>query len=165
MIKSVSYSKLLTQEQLKQRLTYNKNTGAFYWVTETGGVRKGQRAGAYDKAGYEYIGINNRNWKSHRLAWLYIYGVHPKNIIDHINGVKCDNRIINLREASKAENCRNSVSNKGLKGAYRLGSKWVAAITYNKKKTHLGMFLTQEEAHAAYCTKAKELYSEFFNAG
>jgi hypothetical protein len=75
-----------------------------------------------------------------------INGKHGDVVIDHINGVKTDNRVDNLRIVTQQKNCENRRS----KGYHKIGKKWRAQIKVNKKKHHLGYFDTEQEAHAAY---------------
>ena len=88
-------------------------------------------------------------------------------IVDHKNGNKLDNRRKNLRFCTHAENMRNSKmpsrNRTGLKGVsfHKHIKKWIASIKFNGERTNLGYFTTPEEAHKAYCEKAKELHGEF----
>ena len=95
-------------------------------------------------------------------------GSWPNGFLDHKNGVRSDNRWHNLRIANKSQNAANSKTNirnrLGLKGVVAVvpeGSRFKANIKKNGKKKHLGVFATPEEAHAAYCKAAKEVYGEF----
>ena len=87
--------------------------------------------------------------------------------VDHINGDKLDNRRENLRLATRAQNTQNqgrrSTNKSGYKGVCRATNRksWMATITVNRRQKLLGCFSTPEEAHAAYCTAAKELHGEF----
>ena len=161
----------LTQARLKDLLHYNPDTGIFIWIASLkNGVRIGSVAGTLD-SGYIRIKIQGRLYLAHRLAWLYTYREWPKDQIDHINMFKNDNRISNLREATRSENFANrrtyanSVS--GLKGASwkKSRGKWQADITINGKSKYLGLFTTKQEAHAAYCKAADEHHKEFANYG
>jgi hypothetical protein len=118
--------------------------------------------------GYWVIGIAGKLYKAHRLAWLYVYGDLPE-YLDHINRNRTDNRISNLREATKPQNGGNAkVRRDGrLKGAYwhKREKRWASAIGINGKSIWLGQYATEEEAHAAYCKAAKKKYKEFFYAG
>jgi hypothetical protein len=101
------------------------------------------------------------------IAWLgFVYGIFPENEIDHVNGVHGDNRISNLREATRAQNGRNrklSTSNtSGYTGVCkRRSGRWSARIGFNQRYISLGCFDTSDEAHLAYECKSKELYGEF----
>lgn len=100
----------ITQDRLKHLLNYNPDTGVFMWARRTSNrVAVGDVADNKDDDGYIRIRVDGINYRSHRLAWLYVYGELPddKNDIDHINGVVDDNRIANLREVTHEINLQN----------------------------------------------------------
>ena len=156
---------MITQDRLKELLEYDSNTGAFVWnKTNSNRAKKGSAAGYKDYCGYTAIKVENKQMKAHRLAWLYVYGVMPTYSIDHINGIRSDNRIENLRDVPHAANCENkrvaAKTNKiGLLGVCRKYTKWVAQIKHNKKKITIGYYKTPEEAHEAYLAKKRELHA------
>ncbi len=144
-------------------LHYEPATGVFTWKR---GPRAGLRAGSVDKtAGYEQIGIDGKLYRSHRLAWLYVHGSWPAGQIDHINGVRDDNRMANLRDASSDTNNQNRKgANKnngsGLLGAHfdaRTG-RYMASIMKKRRQIFIGRFDTAEQAHAAHLAKRRELF-------
>ena len=145
----------LTQEYLKDILDYNHFNGEFHWIKRRQGVQIYSIAGCIDKYGYRIIRVNNKSYKSHRLAFLYMTGEFPPEQIDHINHKRDDNRWINLRLVSNQENGRNkslSVNNKsGFTGVcwYKDRNKWMANIRINGKPKHLGYFTELAEAIAA----------------
>jgi len=103
---------MLTQSQLKEILTYNPDTGIFTWlVASNGRIRVGDIAGTTDN-GYVRIMIERTKYRAHRLAWLYVHGESPKEQIDHINHIRDDNRINNLRCVSCHENFKNMTMQK-----------------------------------------------------
>lgn len=153
----------LTGSFLESRLTYNPLSGVFHYVIRPNRIKKaGDVAGWSDKDGYLRITLDHKDYLAHRLAWVWCYGVWPKYYIDHINHNPADNRIINLREATGAQNQANRGVSKnntsGFKGVryYKKTGRWAAAI-------QIGTFNTAEEAHAAYSRVAMLIQGEFFH--
>jgi hypothetical protein len=159
---------MLSQQRLKELLEYNPENGLLIWVTQRGkGVKKGSVAGTKQN-GYIQIKIDGKLYKAHRLAWLYVYKEFPENEIDHINEIKDDNRIVNLRLATKRQNMQNISNPRADNKSGYLGvcwhnryKKWYAQISINNKKKYLGYFNTAEEASKAYI-KAKRLHHKFW---
>ena len=161
----------LNLKRLKQVLSYDPETGHFSWRIRTSPMCKvGGRAGKRTTAGYRRIAIDRVSYTESQLAWLYHYGSPPPGLLDHKNGDRSDNRISNLRLATHSENSRNigprRTGSTGLKGASRFNNptnkaKFRSSITVNGKRIFLGLFMTAEEAHEAYCRKAAELHGEF----
>lgn len=118
------------------------------------------------KNGYRVIRIDDALYLAHRLAWFYVTGNWPANQIDHINGVRDDNRFSNLREATNLQNAHNRKYNRnksGFQGVRKENSKWLAEIKINYKAVRLGLFNTPEEAHCAYLI-AKRQHHPFGNS-
>ena len=164
----------LDQDRLQEILRYEPEIGEFFWLRRSGkGARNdlaGKRAGHLGHKGYLAIEIGSKEYRAHRLAWLYVYGDWPEDQIDHINRIKNDNRIANLRVATNGQNGANSnpkPSYSGLKGAHwhSRDKKWFSHIWHNGKQTSLGRFATAEAAHVAYCEASKNLREEFFHSG
>src|SRR5437868_3578208 len=97
----------VTAERLREVLIYAPETGLFYWRGQRGGQGARCEAGTWHSHGYRSIKIDGVAYYAHRLAWLYVHGEHPNREIDHDNGDRGDNRIVNLRQCSHAENLRN----------------------------------------------------------
>lgn len=163
---------LATSKYLQRILGYDPETGVFIWREQTAQSTKiGSVAGNLNKLGYIRIRFLKRGWMAHRLAWRIVHGVWPANQLDHINGVKSDNRLVNLREATDSENQRNTpldvTNTSGFKGIvwHKRNKKWMASCRVNRKKVHLGYFLTPEAASTAYLEFARHNHGEFFNPG
>lgn len=115
----------------------------------------GKVAGNTTPRGYIQIGAFGRLMKAHRIAWCLHYGSWPSAGIDHINGVKTDNRIINLRDVGQAENNRNAaLKRNNTSGAcgvsWKRGlDKWTASIEEDGRQVHLGVFTEKTDAIAA----------------
>ena len=153
-----------------ERFRYDTEDGKLYIKTRYANrVRIGDEAGGLNARGYRQIGINGTLYLTHRLVWLMCYGAFPPigKEIDHINGNKTDNRIANLRSATRAENLHNAAKHKdnssGHKGVswFERGRKWRARINSNGKAKHLGYYRTAEEAAAAYAKASASLHGEY----
>ena len=147
---------MLTQKELKELLHYDPDTGVFTWIARPSmAVHSGDTAGSVDRFGYAHIGIRGRIYLAHRLAWLYVYGVWPKDQIDHINHGRGDNRIINLREANSTDNNQNrsipNINTSGICGVqwHKLRKRWYTAITANGERIYLGCYSDFFEACCA----------------
>jgi hypothetical protein len=156
----------LTAQRLRELLHYDPATGVFTRNTSSGTRWKaGQIAGSVTE-GYWAIRVDGRLYKSHRLAWLYVYGHWPFEQIDHIDGNCSNNAISNLRDVSNAANQQNlhgahRDSASGLLGVFfhKERSLWVAKICVNGKPLHLGRFTSAEEAHHAYIAAKRKYHA------
>jgi hypothetical protein len=151
---------MITQDDLKELLHYDPETGIFTWRLNKkgGGASIGKSAGSINKSdGYRYIKISQTSYSSHRLAWYYHTGQWPIGQIDHINGNRTDNRIVNLRDVSCRDNhCNHEIHRKGrLPGCCRHRGKWYSYIKIDGKHKALGYYATEEEAHHAYILAKK----------
>jgi hypothetical protein len=162
-------NKLLSQIELKKHLMYHPDTGEFTRLTSlSSSVKVGENAGGIGYEGYINIRVNGAKYRAHRLAWLYVHGSWPQMHIDHIDGIKSNNKILNLRECNRTQNMRNKGSSKnnnsGFKGVSwkKDANKWVAQARLNGKKIYLGYFDIPQEANAAYQAFAKENHGEFY---
>lgn len=161
----------MNQNDLKERLDYNPETGIFTWLHSDKVPKKyrGAIAGRQERKGkYISIGIDYKDYQAHRLAWLYMTGEWPTKDVDHKNRIKHDNRWENLRLATDLENGANrSVSKTKVssiyKGVFYVKSRrrWMASIQYDGVKKNLGYYFTENEAAEVYNNKAKELFGEF----
>lgn len=146
---------ILTQDRLKTLLTYDPDTGIFVYAKARPKVQVGAIAGHVHKGhGYNQIKIDGKLYLAHRLAWLYVYGRWPQEQLDHINRIRTDNRLANLREVTNAQNCqnrpvqRNSTSKCAGVTWNKTLNKWHTRISLNNQRKHIGWFLTFEDAVA-----------------
>lgn len=150
----------------KLRKTFTYSGGSLYHAVGGSGKRKGVRAGTTDKDGYRVIRFNGKRYKEHRLIWFYHYGEWPKQYLDHINMITDDNRIENLREATREQNAYNqkpiggSSNHKGV-SLHKCG-KWQASCTIGGKQKYLGLYLTETEAATAYKNYVKPYHGEYY---
>lgn len=159
----------LSAERLRSLLTYEPHTGLFRIACYRGVRRRaGDVAGAPNSAGYICVKVDGRKYQAHRLAWLYVHGVWPMGVIDHINGMRTDNRIANLREATRQQNKHNSDvganSKSGVRGVFWNAKrrKWQARVCLpNGKRQHLGYFYELEDATAAVTAAYQDIHGEF----
>ena len=131
-------------------------------------VPTGTKAGSISASGYVRIRILGTRYMAHRLAWLHVYGVPPAQDIDHINRVRSDNRIQNLRLAFAFENKQNqnvlTTNTSGVTGVRRLGEAWAAFIGFKGVCHYLGSHKTFEKAVEARLAAERKLH-KFFISG
>lgn len=149
----------ITQFHLRDVLEYDPETGVFTWLVSCKWNRKGKVAGCMHtgKTGYRhiFIRIDNRLYKAHRLAWLYVTGRWPVNEIDHIDHDGANNKWLNFREVTRLQNSHNqskpSDNTSGVVGVcwHKIYNKWVARINVNRKQIFLGCFAEFSEAVSA----------------
>lgn len=164
----------LTAEYVRERLDYDPETGEFKfkpkvvrqpWDKSWNSRRAGTRAGAINSEGYVEIFLDTRSYKAHRLAWLYVHGEWPDQLIDHIDRCRSNNRISNLRIASDVQNKWNTgllKSNKsGCAGVLFRDGKWIARIKANRKAIFLGNFASKDDAISARRAAELRYHGEF----
>lgn len=149
-------SRLLTHNKVLELFQYDPETGLFTYIKGVKGVWAGTVCTVRDNNGYVKIGFNYRPWKAHRLAFLYMNGRLPDGEVDHINGIRDDNRWENLREVTHQQNLANrkilTKTNKtGVVGVCVCSAtgKFRATATRKGKHIHLGKFDTLDEARRA----------------
>lgn len=147
-----------TAARLRELLHYEPRTGKF--------TKRGKPVGFITGMGYEYLYLDKKSRLAHRMAWLYVYGELPKHQIDHINGVRTDNRISNLRDVVPRVNNENKVKvrcdnkSSGMTGVswHVHSAKWRARIWQRGVEYRLGLFDTPEGASDAYTEAKRRLH-------
>lgn len=165
-----------TRARLMELLRYDPETGAFTHRVNISNRKAGDVAGCVheSRGNYCFISIDDKIYRAHKLAWLYVTGEWPDRLIDHRNLNRADNAFCNLRMATKSQNQANmkapSHNTSGIKGVspYRVGERygkpWQATIRKDGKSIHLGHFSTKEHAAAAYAVAADRIFGEFARA-
>lgn len=158
----------LTNEYLRTLVSYNPGTGIFTRLVAVGNnTRIGDIAGWVTCNGYVALHVRNIRFLAHRLAFFYMNGEFPAEEVDHINGVRSDNRWLNLRLATPSENMRNrSVmrNNKlGIKGVsyHKASGKFMAQARVKGKVFYLGVHESPDAASAAYVAFIKANHGQF----
>jgi len=162
----------ITLERLKELVEYSPETGLFLWrVQMNSAAPVGSIAGTVRPDGYRGIRIDKRHYFAHRLAWFYVHGEWPALYLDHINCDRADNRIKNLRVATRSQNHANvgrrSHNTSGFKGVtwHKRDRHWRSQIKHAGTLHHLGSFSDPALAHEAYCRAARQLFGKFARAG
>ena len=157
---------MITPERLRELIHYDPETGTFRWAMMRKGCRVGDIVGSIDSHGYRVIRLNWKIYNAHRLAWLYMTGVWPRNQIDHKDLNKSNNKWNNLREATYSQNQANRRPYSGLKGVsfFKRDRKWKAQIKVRGNAMHIGYYDCPAAAHFAYLIEADKHFGEFARA-
>ena len=156
---------MLYAERLREVLSYDPLTGDFRWNHD------GSVAGKASPGDYYRITVDGIQYLGHRLAFLFMTGKWPRGLIDHADTDIVNNRWLNLRLATRAQNAVNASTPKsntsGVKGVYlhKESGRWYAQIFINSKAKRLGYFTTKEEAAEVRQLAADMLYGEFARHG
>ena len=153
---------MLSFEEANRLFEYNPETGVIVRKISVSNAKAGSIAGRKAKDGYRQISFQNKYIQAHRIVWLIAYGSLPGGEIDHINGVRDDNRLSNLRDVSRKDNQMNlrvAKSNKsGVTGVvtHKGTGKWQASIQVSGKCIYLGLFDDFSDAVLARTSAQKE---------
>jgi hypothetical protein len=151
---------------MNQRLAdiFEYADGKLLWKQSRGRIKAGQEAGTLAQIGRMYVQVDGKKHLVHRVIWFLHYGECPE-FLDHIDGNPLNNRIENLRPATKAQNAMNrkakSDSSTGLKGVMPKGKRFGASIYLNGVSKYLGTFDSADLAQAAYADAATKHFKEF----
>lgn len=158
---------LPSRDMLLSLLSYDMDSGELCWIERpawNSRKRAGDPAGTLHYNGAVQVKVKGRLYLAHRLIWKMQTGVDPDEI-DHRNGVPSDNRWVNIREATRGQNCMNRGTRKAHKGVFAHRGRFQAQIRANGTLEWLGYFDTPEEACAAYRKRAHEVHREFHRQG
>lgn len=150
-------------EVLNDMLDYSTETGYLFWKCDrTGGVKSGHKAGSKNSRGYINVGVNGKIYAAHRIIWKMYYGYEPEEI-DHINGVRTDNRISNLRVCTRSQNIvnRGPSGSSGIKGVHNVRGRWIAQISIRGKSTYIGTFDCKHEAGEAFKRESEKINGDY----
>lgn len=165
---------MLSCNHVRSLFSYDATSGELRWKVSGKGITNGSLAGRlrHGKSKYSTVKIDQKQYATHRVIWLYMMGAWPKNEIDHINHDTFDNRWANLRDATRSQNNANRRSSErglysALKGVSYLKKtgRFTAGIKVHGRSIHLGCFKTDIDAHAAYCAAAGRYFGEFAHDG
>ena len=160
------------KEFIRVNLSYDPETGHFTWIrSPSNRVKVGQVAGSLCKyRGYRSIRVLGKLYLAHRLAFISM-GKSVPEYVDHVNGIKDDNRWVNLRGATFSQNQQNKVKQRNNTSGYKGVSwnnsrkKWQAHITVDRKTIYLGLYINPKEAHEAYKKAADNHFGDYKNYG
>jgi HNH endonuclease len=154
---------------IAELVSYDPYTGIITrkFSKQPGGPIGSRADGPIDHTGYRRVLVGGKRYAAHRLAWFLTYGVWPPEQVDHINRIRTDNRLCNLRLATRVQNLGNAARSKrnstGVKGVYlrKDNHQWESSITVGTKRFRLGYYPTL--ALATECRRfADEIaYGEF----
>lgn len=151
--------------RLRELLSYCPDTGALTWKVSRGPIKKGSVAGSHNRDGYRKLMIDRKSQLAHRVAWAIHHGEWPAIDIDHVNGVKDDNRMINLRQCVDWQNRGNTIRNPGAAGRpgvrIRSRNRFCAEIVFRSNRYKLGTFANASDAGLAFEIASIFLHKEF----
>jgi hypothetical protein len=150
---------MLSASDLKSLISYDPGTGLFTRLN-------GRPAGTRHHRGYIRIKVLSQTYSAHRLAWLWAYGKWPEGEIDHIDRDPSNNRVSNLRIATRSQNCANRNLTWGKinpPGTYfeRARNRWVATIKVNGRRVRIGAYADKTAASKAYVEASLKYFGEF----
>lgn len=156
----------ISPAKLRDLFIYDPDTGILTNRVARHVAKVGERAGCVNYEGYRSIKIFGRKYMSSHVIWAYVTGAWPVSEMDHINLQRGDDRLVNLREATREQNCANKGSffkanSFGFRGVKKAGSKFIAVICAGQKEICVGRYETAEFAALAYDVAAKRMHKQF----
>lgn len=161
MIKNLSPPRL---DDVRRWFSYDAETGDLMWKEKRSNrVKVGAEVGCQRPDGYRVVWFDGSLYRVHRMIWFLVTGEWPE-VVDHINGDRADNRIVNLRASSKLLNAWNSRHHRDgtckFKGVTKSEGRFEAQICADGRKIYLGRYATEAEAHAVYCEASARYHGE-----
>jgi hypothetical protein len=150
--------------ELRILFDYNPDTGWLSWKPGFRKHRNGAQAGSVDSRGRLRVEVRGRSYGAHQIAFAIHHGRWPQSQIDHINHIKTDNRIANLREATNTENSRNrprKTGKAGFRGVSLHKGRYIARIMVDGHSINLGSFASPSDAASAYQSAARLYHGDF----
>lgn len=157
----------LSVDILRAALSYDPGTGDLRWIVPPPtNAKPGEIAGYIASNGYRTIRVWGRTVSAHQTAWAIYHGEPANSHLDHINRIRTDNRIANLRKVTRAQNMWNAPSQTGATGVRGVywhppRNKYCASITADRKRHFLGYFDTVEAAADAYRDASRRIHGEY----
>ncbi|HAS1116380.1 TPA: HNH endonuclease [Enterobacter cloacae] len=159
---------LLTSERIKESLSFDPSTGIFVWKVKTGRSKPGMIAGSLNSFGYRQISLGGKRYFAHRLAWIWCNGeIYSGLEIDHVNGIRDDNRISNLRLVSRSQNNMNTTTSKrnqsGCRGVcfHSRDKLWHARVFVNRKPAAFKTFKSKEDAIKFVTSEREKIFGSY----
>lgn len=159
---------------IKDWIHYDPEIGECRWKRSPAtNLPEGSLAGGLDKSkGYIRVKFSRSTYYIHRIAWYLYYDEDPPQDLDHINGIRTDNRIVNLRSLTRDQNCShrtvlNSNNTSGICGVYwhKRDSCWVVSIRKDKKSLFYAQCNLFQDAEALMNKKKLELLGDLASIG
>ncbi|RWO22811.1 HNH endonuclease [Mesorhizobium sp.] len=164
----------ITAEYVRSRIDYDPETGILTWKARP--VRNpidkmwntrfaGTTIRHTQTSGYIQFKLDGKNYLGQHIAWVIAHGVWPAHLVDHENRIRDDNRLSNLRDATRSQNNSNtkpySNNTLGFRGAWQNGKRWAVRISSQGKRIYCGTYDSKEDAARAYDVIAKQVHGEF----
>lgn len=158
----------ISRDRAFELFSYDEGSGVLLWRVSKGKAAAGSAAGARQANGYLRVQVDGLFYAVHRLIWFMATGDWPTHDLDHINGVRDDNRLSNLRPATRSQNLMNtrlrSDNTTGVKGVRIKRGKYQARIKVNGKEISVGTYASLEEASAARREAERKIHGMFARA-
>ena len=157
---------MIDQETVKKLFHYDAKSGMLLWRNGNGrNVKPWQEAKSLNNCGYYAVKIQGKDYRVHRIIWLYVNGKFPDRYIDHKNRIRNDNRLCNLRDVNTTDNAQNislpSHNKSGYIGVSWIKShnSWTVYVKVDKKNKWLGYYKNLDDAIAARKAGEKQYYN------